>query len=201
MTSPTERFLALQNLAATLDDVVLFAGVSIDVAAGRCLQIDSQIDLIATALLSIVAGRLAPSAGVVLIEQHPPHSGQVRAVLNESDFAQDRPVGIQVAERIGADGRDQLFDELDLAHRVSHEPWAMSAGEFRRIEIVTACAQLPSVLVVQEPERRLDRAALEQMISTLSNTKRRGTALIISTIDDRVTEQLVDDVLVLSPDN
>ncbi|MEO6956074.1 MAG: hypothetical protein ABI137_04955, partial [Antricoccus sp.] len=77
-----------------LDDVVLFSGVCADVAASDCLQIDSELDLIATTLLAIIAGRFAPSAGAVLIDQQPPRSGQVRAVLNESDFAQDRPVGI-----------------------------------------------------------------------------------------------------------
>lgn len=200
MTSPTEALLRLQNLAAMLDDVVLFTGVCADVAAGHCLQIESEIDLIGSTLLAIVAGRVAPAAGGVLVDQRPPRSGQVRAVLNESDFGQDRPVGIQVAERIGNDGRDRLFGELDLVHRVDHEPWAMSAGEFRRIEIATSCAQLPRVLVVQEPERRLDRAALEQTISMLSTAKHRGAALIISTIDDRVTEQLVDGVLLMSPE-
>lgn len=199
MTSPTEPLLQLQGLRATVDGIVLFEEISASVAAGQCLQIASEIELCTETLLSIICGQLSPAAGAVLIDQQPPNSGQICAVLNESDFAQDRPVGPQIIERIGAARADDLLSELALRHRVGHEPWAMSAGEFRRIEIATACAQSPVVLVVQEPERRLDRAGVDHTTLMLAAAKRRGTALVISTIDDGVADRIVDQVLVLPP--
>ncbi len=172
--------LRVTDLCATYDGWPLFTGVSVAVAPGQCLVIDDENDVVRTAFLECIAGARRPDSGHVDV-------GSVGAVWH----ADGLPEAVYVAETISKrTGRDpgELLDRIGLGHRADHEPWAMSAGERRRIALEIAFAEDRDVLLLDEPERGLDQAGLQWLRARIDDVLAAGRTIVLATYSDRIAE-------------
>lgn len=187
--------LEVRGLGAQFDGIALFSGVDVVLQSGDVLVVESEIELARTTLLECVAGVTAPATGSVVVNGAPLGSevpSQVVSVLHEEGFPQDEPVSAHL-ERVLADYVDdpapaarRLLQRVRLSHRASHEPWAMSAGEYRRIALELAFALPTRVLVLDEPERRLDRPSVDWVLQSVRRQAADGVAVVLATYDDRL---------------
>lgn len=187
--------LDVRGLSAQFEGIALFSGVDVVLEPGEILVVESEIELARTTLLECVAGVTAPATGSVLIDGAASGNGvagQVACVLHEEGFPQDEPVAVhlrQVLTDYAADpatAATQLLERVRLAHRAGHEPWAMSAGEYRRIALELAFSVPKKVLVLDEPERRLDRPSVDWVLESVRAQADRGVAVVLATYDERL---------------
>jgi putative ABC transport system ATP-binding protein len=96
-----------------------------------------------------------------------------------------------LGKREGAPARrraDQLLEELGLAERAKNLPAQLSGGQRQRVAIGRALMNEPDLVLFDEPTSALDSVLGDQVMQLIhAEMKRRSTAAIVVTHDDRVT--------------
>ena len=77
-----------------------------------------------------------------------------------------------------------LLERLGLGKRINHTPEEMSGGEQQRVSIAMALVNNPEILIADEPSSNIDAKAIENLISILTDLRKRGMTIIISTHDE-----------------
>jgi putative ABC transport system ATP-binding protein len=97
----------------------------------------------------------------------------------------------EIGPRIGRRAReraDQLLAELGLTGRSGNLPAQLSGGERQRVAIGRALMNDPVLVLFDEPTSALDTRLGDQVVRLIRDEmKRRGTAAIIVTHDERIT--------------
>ena len=82
---------------------------------------------------------------------------------------------------------DELLDELGLADRAKNLPSQLSGGQRQRVAIGRALMNDPKLVLFDEPTSALDTKLGEQVMDLIrTEMKRRGTAAIVVTHDERI---------------
>ena len=83
----------------------------------------------------------------------------------------------------------ELLEEVGMSHRLDHRPGQLSGGEQQRVSIARALANLPSVLLADEPTGNLDtKTGLEVIAVVKELTRKVGVTAIVSTHDPRIAD-------------
>jgi len=181
------------DLAVGSDEIVALVGPS---GSGK------------TTLCSIAGGILAPTSGRVVVggddisgysareltEFRREKVGFVFQTVNLVPFLTAREnllVVDEVGRRTGRAARrrgDTLLEELGLADRANNLPGQLSGGQKQRVAIGRALMNDPVLVLFDEPTSALDTRLGEQVVGLIrEEMKRRGTAAIIVTHDERIT--------------
>lgn len=168
----------------------LLAGVSFELGAGECLAIIDEHDVRRTALLQCISGARQPDSGAI-------DAAASVAVWHDDGLAEQVPVEQTIASRLGAhvDEARGLLERIGLAHRAAHEPWAMSAGERRRIAIELALSAQRPLVILDEPERGLDKAALRWLTERVRAARDVGTTIVLATHNEALADACGDVVV------
>lgn len=98
----------------------------------------------------------------------------------------------ELGRRTGAPAReraDQLLEELGLADRAKNLPSQLSGGQRQRVAIGRALMNDPALVLFDEPTSALDTKLGEQVMELIRHEmKTRGTAAIVVTHDERITQ-------------
>jgi putative ABC transport system ATP-binding protein len=162
-----------------------------------------------TTLCSIAGGILSPTEGSVKVggEEITGYSdreltkfrqsqvGFVFQSVNLVPFLNARENLLVVDELGRREGRpareraDRLLHELGLADRAKNLPSELSGGQKQRVAIGRALMNEPELVLFDEPTSALDTELGGQVMELIrSEMRSRGTAAIVVTHDDRITE-------------
>ena len=98
----------------------------------------------------------------------------------------------ELGRREGKEARaraDRLLDELGLADRSKNLPSQLSGGQKQRVAIGRSLMNEPKLVLFDEPTSALDTELGQQVMELIrSEMKQRGTAAIVVTHDERITE-------------
>jgi len=84
---------------------------------------------------------------------------------------------------------DRLLEELGLTERAKNLPSQLSGGQKQRVAIGRALMNEPKLVLFDEPTSALDTQLGMQVMELIrSEMKSRGTAAIVVTHDERITE-------------
>ena len=75
----------------------------------------------------------------------------------------------------------RLLDELGLAHRASHRPGELSAGERQRLAVARALMNRPKLILADEPTGNLDPENAAEVIRHLAEFHRGGGTVVLVT--------------------
>jgi lipoprotein-releasing system ATP-binding protein len=90
----------------------------------------------------------------------------------------------------------QLLQMLGLAERASHRPARLSGGEQQRVAIARAVANVPRLLLADEPTGNLDQKTAERVFGQLlALVRQTGLAALIATHNPALAEQMDRTVL------
>lgn len=205
-------YLEAKQVAASADGELLLAPVSAQIIPGQVLAVLGQNGSGKTTLLRILAGLLHPTSGTVLIGNRRLDARRedtrraISSLIGLPAFATDLTVREQlrfIATTWGMVGAvaDERADHAlhqwgisTLSHRYSHE---LSSGQTQLFALSAAFIRPFEVLILDEPEQRLDDNRLGLVIAAIRDAKTNGAAVIIATHSVRLADSVADTRLTL----
>ena len=91
----------------------------------------------------------------------------------------------------------EVLKLVGLSHKTNMLPNELSGGEQQRVSIARAIANMPSVLVADEPTGNLDPETSRDIMKILEQINRQGTTIIMATHHSEIVNELKHRVLVI----
>lgn len=202
-----------QGLAVLVDQEILLPEVSFDLAQGQTLVLRGPNGSGKTTLLRVLAGLQRPSRGSVTIadaevsERDAKFRSRVAALIGIPPLARDLTLSEHLEmvaaswDKTARDARKAARDLLEefeissLAHRFPHE---ISSGQNQLFTLALTLVREFEVLLLDEPEQRLDPDRLSVVAAALTARKTAGATLVIATHHAELGKQLGDKSLHLA---
>ena len=193
MTDSTRPVLSVLGLTRRFDTHVVLDHVDLTVAAGEAIAVVGPNGSGKSTLLQCVIGAQRPDSGSVLLLGRPLREDdpEVRAALSVVDDSIEFFTGLTAVENLNllaaahdvADA-DQviglLLEDLRLIQQRNQLPSSLSSGQRRRLALAMGLVRPWSLLVLDEPEQRLDEQGLAWLSERLLRAKRDGGAILFA---------------------
>jgi ABC-2 type transport system ATP-binding protein len=209
-TSASPLVLEAKGAGKDIEGSVLLAPTSLKARAGQCIVLRGANGSGKTTLLRILAGALEPSVGTAtfhgqpLDERDPATRAGVASLVGSPTAYRDLTVidhlvlidstwGGHIAT---ADERaDELLVTLEIDHLSERFPHELSSGQQQLFHLAMVLFRPSSVLLLDEPEQRLDTHKRELLTRLLLERKAAGTTLVVACHDPAMTEAIADRVV------
>ncbi|MFB9314403.1 ABC transporter ATP-binding protein [Nocardioides plantarum] len=200
--------LEVRGLARRFGEATVLEGFSLDVKAGRAVALVGANGAGKSTVLRCVTGADVATEGTITLDGAPldERSARCRAmlasVLDDLDFFPDLSVVEHldlVARAHAVPDADELVDdvlhELRLIGHSGQLPHTLSSGQRRRLALATAFVRPRRLLVLDEPEQRLDTEGLTWLTARLRAEKRDGLAILFASHDQDLVAAVADQVV------
>lgn len=208
--TPDTELVRFEDVGVVQEANVLLLQATGGVGAGRVLALTGANGSGKTTLLRVLAGLLAPTAGTVRIAGRAPdeRDRRFRAALSALIGPPQTARDLTVAEHLqfiaatwgtpaaaAAERAEELLAELAIAPLGRRFPHELSSGQSQLVSLALTFARPAQVLLLDEPEQRLDAERLELAIDAVRARAAAGTAVVLATHSPRLLEALADDRL------
>ncbi len=188
-----QPLLQVSGLRRRFGEHEVLHGLTFDVRAGQAVAVVGPNGSGKSTLLQCVMGIQPPDSGSVtlrgapLVESDPAVRAELAAVDDSVDFFPD----LSVAEHLGllaavhdvpdADAVVRaLLEEVGLTEQRNQLPGTLSSGQRRRLALASAFVRPRSLLLLDEPEQRLDGQGVDWLIGRLLDEKAAGGAVLFA---------------------
>jgi ABC-2 type transport system ATP-binding protein len=204
--------LSLHGVSRSYGERVALRPIDLALAAGRCIAVMGANGSGKSTLLRIAAGRDTPSTGQVVYAGRGMSQDdlvvrtEIAVVGDMVSAYPDLTVRehlelVAVAHGAGG-GRDELVDEAlaecNLAGHGDALPGSLSSGQLQALHLATMLVRPRRLMVLDEPEQRLDPARRRWLGELLHAEKEAGAAVLMATHHLELATAAADHVLVLS---
>lgn len=209
-----EPVLRLDGVTRRFGDVVALDDLTLHVPAGQVVGLLGHNGAGKTTTVRLLAGLLAPDAGVVRVDTLDPvvDGAAVRqrlGVLPARPIVDDRLTGAQnlsfaaavfgLDPEVARERAGELLAGFGLADRADERVGGYSTGLRQRLSLARVLLTDPQVLLLDEPTAALDPVAARQVLRTLSTLAARADrTVVVCTHDLAEAEALCDRVMVLA---
>jgi NitT/TauT family transport system ATP-binding protein len=187
--------------------------MSLRIAAGSFVSLLGPSGCGKSTLLRLIGGLETPSAGSVLVDDHPP----VRALRRKEIAVVPQSPGLLPWRTVEANARllldvnrranptdhpdpRQLLHDIGLGEFLTSMPHQLSGGMQQRVALVRAFALGAPLVLMDEPFAALDEITRAEMRDLLARLiERHPTTIVFVTHSIAEAVRLSDRVLVLSP--
>jgi len=195
--------LTVRGLTRKFGALLVLDAVHFSVAAGQVMVVAGPNGAGKTTLLRCVIGADRPDAGEVLLDGRPMDEtdaavrAAVAAALDDIDFFPDLSV-VEHLELLsfahGGDGRSvpEVVTELGLDPARDQLPATLSSGQRRRLALASCFVRPRRLVVLDEPEQRLDVRGRAWLTDKLLREKAAGTAVLIASHDPDLIAAVAD---------
>ncbi|TYL49877.1 ATP-binding cassette domain-containing protein [Nocardioides sp. BGMRC 2183] len=200
--------LSVRALRRAFGDHVVLDSVELTVEEGEAVAVVGPNGSGKSTLLRCVVGAMARDGGAVLLDGEPldERSPRVRrdvaVVMDDIDFFPDLSLVEHLdllARAHGADDVEEVVDdvleELRLVEVSGHLPSALSSGQRRRLALASALVRPRRLLVLDEPEQRLDAEGVAWLKDRLLREKQAGSGVLLVSHRADLVEATCDRVL------
>lgn len=189
------------------------APVSFTLRAGKAVALVGPNGSGKSTVLRAVLGLLTPMGGTVTVlgtpvdERSAGFRRAVASVLDDDAWFPALTVGEHldlVARGHGLTDADTVVDDLledfGLWEEAASIPTALSSGQRRRLLLASAFARPRALLVLDEPEQRLDTSMKEALTERLLEEKASGVAVLMATHDTDLVSAVADRAVLVGED-
>lgn len=206
------RMIEIDDARVEVGGVQLLTPTSVRVAPGEALFVRGANGAGKSTLLRTIVGAVAATAGSIRIAgapadtRDPAHRRRVAAMIGLPAMAPDLTVLDHVllvastwfpATTTAEACAHTVLAELDLGPQHSRFPHELSSGQTQLFGLALTLARPFDVLVVDEPEQRLDEERISLVGQVLRRRRDDGASLVVASHSDALTGTTADRVLVL----
>lgn len=213
LRAPTpERVCGCGGVRRRFADRLVLDAVDLDVAPGQVVVLTGANGAGKTTLLRCVVGADAPDAGTVafggapLDERDLTTRRALAAVLDDADLVPDLTVRehlalVALAHRVDDAHRlvDEVVTDLGLMDVADRLPVGLSAGQRRRALLASTAVRPFDLLVLDEPEQRLDDEGHAWLRRHLTAAASAGAAVLLASHDRTLADDLQATVVRFGP--
>ena len=205
-----EHVLRAIGVSKRIDEAVLLLPTDVELGTAECVVLRGPNGSGKTTLLRILAGILPPSEGQATLdgstvdERHDRTRSAIAALIGAPATYRDLTLADHlvlidstwghVGER--ADDRaDEILELLEIDHLAERFPHELSSGQQQLFHLSMVLVRPSSILILDEPEQRLDTDKRDLLTRILLERKADGTSLLIACHDPAMTDALADTVV------
>ena len=205
--------LVAAGVGKAIDGNVLLRPTDVQVGSGQCVVLRGENGSGKTTLLRILAGTMDPSEGratvdgAVADERNPAIRRAVAALIGAPTAYRDLTLGDHLVLLDATWGRGAGADEravamlaaLEIDHLAQRFPHELSSGQQQLFHLALVLTRPARVLLMDEPEQRLDTHKRRLLGDLLLARKATGAALVVACHDPDLTERIADRVVDVVP--
>ena len=206
--------LEVRGVTRRFGERTILSGIDLDVAAGEAVGVVGPNGSGKSTLLRCIVGADeadeggATLAGRTLDERLPEIRADLAVVMDDIDFFPDLSVvehlDLVARAHAQADAEavvNEVIDEVGLMQVSGELPSTLSSGQRRRLALASAFVRPRMLLVLDEPEARLDVEGVAWLGSRLVAEKAAGRAVLLVSHDPDLVERVCDRVVRLGADD
>lgn len=195
--------LKAEGLKKAYGPVTIVEGFNLQVREGEAVALVGRNGAGKSTVLRCLVGADRPDEGTVTIcgnrmsETNPQIRRDLATVIDDLDFFPDLAVVEHLdllARAHGIDFPDDIVDdvleEVQLVQQAGQLPATLSSGQRRRLALATAFVRPRRVLVLDEPEQRLDVEGVEWLGRRLKEDMRDGLAVVLASHEPSLVEAI-----------
>jgi heme ABC exporter ATP-binding subunit CcmA len=204
--------LSVAGLQHKYGDRPVIEGLNFTLAAGKAIALVGPNGAGKTTVLKCIVGAAEPAAGKILLDGRPIDERaevvrrDVATLLDDLDFFPDLTAAEHLDLLARAHGNaepedlvDTILDDIGLLPAADQLPGSLSSGQRRRLALATTLVRPRKLMVLDEPEARLDTGGVEWLSQRLAEEKKSGTAILFASHDPSLVETVADSVVTLTP--
>lgn len=202
--------LKVSGLRRAFGPVTIFENFNLDVRTGEAIALTGRNGAGKSTLLRCLIGADRPDDGTVevcgnrMAETSPQIRRDVATVIDDLDFFPDLSVVEHLdllARAHGIDDPDQVVDavleEVQLVPQSGQLPGTLSSGQRRRLALATAFVRPRKLLVLDEPEQRLDVEGVAWLAARLKTERQQGLAIVFASHEPSLVETVATRIVEL----
>lgn len=185
--------LQVDNLKKAYGPVTIVDNFSMKVHAGEAVALTGRNGAGKSTVLRCLVGADRPDEGTVTVngtkvtETNPEIRRAVATVIDDLDFFPDLSVVEHLDLLARAHGLhepdalvDEVLEEVQLVPQAGQLPSTLSSGQRRRLALATAFVRPRQLLVLDEPEQRLDVEGVAWLGERLKAELDGGLAIVLA---------------------
>lgn len=206
-----------KDFVAGAEVVHALRGVSLEVAGGSFVAVMGASGSGKSTLLHLIGGLDHPTAGTVCVEDHDltAMSDRQRTLFRRRRLgvvfqtfnllptlsAVENAALPMMVDGAGANDflarAEKLLRDVDMGHRLTHRPQALSGGEQQRVAIARALLNEPALLLADEPTGNLDSRHAEAIWELLRRMVDEQQRTVIAVTHEPSGARHADRIVVL----
>lgn len=202
--------LRANKASKVIEGTTLLKETSLTAAAGRCVVLRGPNGAGKTTLLRLLAGTTAATSGTVTFDDRPVDERDpairraIAALLGPPTAYRDLTLSDHLVLVDATWGRDpantedrvaEALELFDIAHLEDRFPHELSSGQQQLFHLTLTLFRPSQVLLLDEPEQRLDTSRRERLVQILRARADGGTAIVLACHDPAMTKALADRII------
>jgi len=193
--------LKVSGLRRAFGPNTIFDGFNLEVRAGEAIALTGRNGAGKSTLLRCLVGADRPDDGTIQVcgnpmsETSPEIRRDVATVIDDLDFFPD----LSVVEHLDLLARahgivdpdasvDAVLEEVQLVPQSGQLPGTLSSGQRRRLALATAFVRPRKLLILDEPEQRLDTEGVAWLANRLKSERQQGLAIVFASHEPALVE-------------
>jgi ABC-type multidrug transport system ATPase subunit len=193
--------LKVKGLRRAFGPNTIFEGFNLEVRTGEAIALTGRNGAGKSTLLRCLVGADRPDEGTVevcgtkMAETSPQIRRDVATVIDDLDFFPD----LSVVEHLDLLARahgiedpddvvDEVLEEVQLVPQSGQLPGTLSSGQRRRLALATAFVRPRKLLILDEPEQRLDTEGVAWLAARLKSERAQGLAIVFASHEPSLVE-------------
>ena len=202
--------LKVTGLRRAFGPITIIDKFNLEVRTGEAIALTGRNGAGKSTLLRCLVGADRPDDGTVTVcgnkmsESSPDIRRDVATVIDDLDFFPD----LSVVEHLDLLARahgiaepdelvDEVLEEVQLVPQSGQLPGTLSSGQRRRLALATAFVRPRKLLILDEPEQRLDTEGLEWLAARLKSERQKGLAIVFASHEPSLVQNVATRVVEL----
>ena len=202
--------LKVSGLRRAFGPNTIFDKFNLEVRTGEAIALTGRNGAGKSTLLRCLVGADRADDGSVevcgnaMTETSPEIRRDVATVIDDLDFFPD----LSVVEHLDLLARahgiadpdeavDEVLEEVQLVPQSGQLPGTLSSGQRRRLALATAFVRPRKLLILDEPEQRLDTEGVAWLAQRLKSERQKGLAIVFASHEPELVETVATRVIQL----